>query len=342
MKSLRVLIYSAIVLMVACKGDKIVSVENVIITEFPAKKELKATVIQTAPIILEPQYMFIMNNQIWISQPKKDTLFDIFNLHDCSYLCSVGTKGRGPDEFIFPQSQTIQVENNRFIIYDRNVLKTVEMQSPKSLRVVKKEKIFDFYPVNGFAKLNDSLFCMLANCVMGKEGDFEFEFLLKNTSSGKETEFSKYPSDLTTRKFLGDEKCQIYRKSPVANVSKGKLATFYNFFKFFRIYSVNETVELEKEVHVNIEPYSTDNLDDREKRKIYYGKPVGTDKYIYAKITNEIQVWDWDGNPVMQYFLDINPSCFAVSEDLKKLYAVIHSDDDESIDKIYVYDLTHL
>jgi hypothetical protein len=348
MKLSRVLIYSAIVLTFACNGNKTVPVEaeDVVITGFPAKKELKATIIQTSPVILDPNFMFIMNNQIWIFQPRKDTLFDVFNLPDCSYLCGVGTRGQGPDEFIYPQAQTIQVENNRFIVYDRNVMKTAEMQSPKLLRVVKKEKVFDIYPVNGFAKLNDSLFCMFADFFLGIEGDIEFEFLLKNTYSGEEIKFSKYPEYLTTRKYLGDEKCKIYIKSPVANASKGKFATFYNFFKFFRIYSINETVKLEKEVHVNIEPFGTDNLDNWEKRDVYYGKPFGTEKYIYAPCSNEIQVWDWDGNPVMQYFLDITPCCFAVSEELKKLYVLKwmekEENEDESIDKIYVYDLVHL
>jgi hypothetical protein len=187
---------------------------------------------------------------------------------------------------------------------------------------------------------------MLANCVMGKEGDFEFEFLLKNIFSGKEMKFSKYPNHLTTHRFIGNEKCKIYIKSPVVNASKGKLATFYNFFKFFRIYSVNETVELEKEVHVNIEPYSADNLDNWEKRNVYYGRPYVTEKYIYAPCDNELHVWDWDGNPIIQYILDIPFNSFAISEDLKKLYVTKYSangeDENESIDKIYVYDLTHL
>jgi hypothetical protein len=343
-KLVKTLICIVITMVLACDGNKTVTSKDVIVTKFPETKELKATVMQTAPVILAPAGIFIMNDQIWIVQTKKDTIFDVFNLHDCKYLYSVGTKGQGPDDFIFPQAQSIQVENNSFTVHDRYVLKTVEMQSPKQLRVVKREKIFDIYPVNGFTKLNDSLFCMFAECMTGKEGDFEFEFLLKNTRSKEEIKFSKYP-DLTTQKFRGDDKCRIYVKSSVANSSKGKLATFYNYFKFFRIYSFDGTPE--KEVHVNIEPYSTDNIDDWEKRNVYYGKPVATERYIYAVCApNEIQVWDWDGNPVIRYFLDGGAYCFTVSEELKKLYTILDSEfekgNDELIDKIYVYDLVHL
>jgi hypothetical protein len=345
MKLTKILIYTAITLIIACKENKTVTSKEVIITEFPVKKELKATVMQTAPVILDPEDIFIMNNQIWIVQTKKDTIFDVFNLHDYSYLCSVGIKGQGPDDFIFPPSQKIQVENNNFTIYDRNVLKTVEMPSPNLLRVIKKEKIFDAYPVNGFAKLNDSLFCMFADFATDEDEDLKFEFVMKNTRSGEEMKFSKYP-DLTTQKYKGDDKFMIYIKSPTANSSKGKLATFYNFFKFFRIYSIDGT--LEKDIHVNIEPYGNDNIDDWTKRNVYYGRPVATERYIYATCSpNEIQVFDWDGNPVIQYFLeDGDGYCFTVSEELKKLYTVRNSefekDTDESVDKIYVYDLVHL
>jgi hypothetical protein len=332
------LIYCSIALLIAC--NKTVPSKDVTVTEFPVTKELKATVMQTAPVILAPNGIFIINSQIWIIQTKKDTLFDVFNLHDAKYLYSTGIKGGGPEDFIFPQAQTIQVEDDKFTILDHSILKTMEVQPSGSLHTVKRERIFDMVTLNGFLKINDSLFCTFADCATGAEGDFEFEFMLKNISSGKEMKFSEYP-DLSVQKFQGDQKCQIYYKYPVANSSKGIFATFYGYFKFFRLYSINNGVfELEKEVHVNIEPYNTDNIDNWEKRNIYYSQPVATDKYIYAPCSeNEIQVWDWEGNPVIQYFIDIEFSTFTISEKLNKLYAVQYSDDDESIDKIYVYDL---
>jgi hypothetical protein len=311
--------------------------KEITITEFPVTKELKTAVMQTSPVILAPDGIFIMNSRIWIIQSKKDTLFDVFKLPDCTYLYSTGIKGGGPDDFIYPQSQTIQASGDRFTILDNFILKTMEVQPAGLLRTVKRERIFEMIPVNGFAKLNDSLFCAFADCATGSDGNFEFEFVLKNISSNEEIKFSNYP-DLTDKKFQGDQKCQIYYKYPVANPSKGKFATFYSYFKFFRIYSVNGV--LEKEIHVNIEPYNTDNIEDWEKRNIYYGKPVATEKYIYAPCSqNEIHVWDWDGNPVIQYFIDIDFSAFTISEELNKLYMVRYSDDEESIDKIYVYDL---
>jgi hypothetical protein len=277
--------------------------------------------------------MFILNDCIWVLQTKKDTLFDVFDLHDYRYLYSTGTKGSGPDDFVFPMEQTIQVTDNGFTIFDGYTMKTMELQSKGSLHTILNEKIFDVFPVNGFAKLNDSLCIAFADCSIGTTGDFEYQ--IKNTFSKKIIKVSEYPN-LTINKYDQDQRCQIYSKYVIVSPTKEKFAAFYSYFKFFRIYSIEGN--LEKEIHVNIAPYSTNDLDDWTKRNIYYRRPVPTEKYIYAPCSsNEIQIWDWNGNPVMQYFLDRNFHSFAVSEKLQKLYTISY----ESEDKIFVYDLSH-
>jgi hypothetical protein len=315
MKSKKLFICLAILLS-ACNFP--ISQKDIVITEFPIKKEIKASVIQTAPEILAPEQLFILNNQIWIFQGKKDLLFDVFNLHNYSYLYSTGRKGQGPDEFIFPMGGTIQVATNNFTIFDNFVMKTIEVLPDSSLHTLKSEKIFDLFPVNGFTKLNDSLFCAFADCATGTTGIYEYR--LKNSASKKEIKFSNYPN-LTEKKYEGDQRCQIYYKYLVANPSQGKFAAFYAYFKFFRIYNISG--ELEKEIHVNIYPYQTDNVEDWEKRNFYYGKAFATEKYIYASCSaNEIQVWDWEGTPIIQYYLDREFFTFTIYDEQKKLYTV--------------------
>jgi hypothetical protein len=329
---LRWLLIGMSVLLFACNLN--VSEKNMVITTFPEKKEIKTSVIQTAPVILAPDEMFIMNDQIWILQNKKDTLFDVFGLPDCNYLFSTGTKGQGPNEFIFPIGKTIQTGEDWFTVLDVNVMKTVTLQTNNSLQTVKSEKIFDQFPVNGFIKLNDSLFCAFADCATGTTGNYEYQ--LKNLSKEGEIKFSKYPN-LTGKKFRGDERCQIYYKYLVANPSERKFAAFYSFFKFFRIYSYEGT--LEKEIQVKTPPFQSGDVENREERELYYGRPFATEKYIYALCSaNEIQVWDWNGNPIIQYDLDKEFFAFAVSEKYKKVYLVCTEETD--LDKIYVLDLS--
>lgn len=324
-------------LLAACSAP--VSKKEVVISEFPVIKELKANVIRTAPVILDPESLFIMDDRIYVVQTKKDTIFDVFDLKDCRYLNSVGTRGGGPDEFLFPDPYTVQVKDNQFTIFDRIFMRTIAIRPNGSLQIVKSEKIFDLTPVNNFVRLNDSMCCAVADCMTGKTGDFEYR--MKNISSGKELKFSQYP-DLSPRKFTGDQRCQIYQKYITANSAQGKIAAFYNLFKFFRIYKVSDTVEIEKEVHVNIPPFEqVDEVDNFKMRKKFYFQLFSTDKYIYASCSpNEIQVWDWDGKPIISYFLDQKYFRFAISEKTKKIYAVNFVEDD--LDKFFVYDLSHL
>lgn len=318
----------------ACNSH--VSRDGIAVIEFPLKKEIKTAVILTDSVILAPDEMFIYNDQIWILQKKKQILFDVFSLPDGKYLYSKGTIGQGPNEFIFPVVNTIQTEEKGFTVLDVNVLKTVVLQPDSSLRVVKSEKTFNQIPVNGFVKLNDSLLCAFADCATGTTG--EYEYCLKNLSDGADIKFSEYP-DLTAKKFEGDERCRIYYKYLVANANERKFAAFYSYFKFFRIFSFNG--ELLKEIRVNVPPYrQTENIENWEEREVFYGKPLATEKYIYARChSNEIQVWDWEGNPVIQYITDKEFFTFAVFEKDKKIYMV--SAEESDLDKIYVFDMLH-
>ena len=236
-----------------------------IITEFSKKKEIEITVIETAPVILAPEEMFIMNDQIWVFQSKKDSLFDVFALPNCNYLFSTGRKGQGPDEFIFPIGKTIQTNDSGFTILDANFIKFVSCQSNGALHITHSIKTFDHLAVNGFIRLNDSLVCAFTGCATGSSSDFEYQ--MKNLYSKKVIEFSSYPK-LTTKEYEGEQRCQIYYKHLTANPNERKMAAFYSFFKYFRIYSYDGV--LEKEVSVKIPPYKSDNVEDWEKRNGNY------------------------------------------------------------------------
>ena len=333
----KLLIYSLLGLLVACSAP--VAKKEIVVSEFPESKELKATIVHTSPVILAPEAMFIMDDRIYIVQPKKDTIFDIFDLNDCRYLHSLGTRGGGPDEFIYPQANTVQVHDKQFTLFDRTFMRTVAIRPNGSLQIVKSDQMFGS-PVNGFLRINDSLCSSYADCFYSLEpGDLEYR--VKNLRSGTEVKFSKYP-DLSPRKFTGDTRCQVYYKYLTANAARGKFAAFYTHFKFFRIYNVSDTIEIEKEVHVNVPPFEqVADVDDWQKRQLFYGQVFSSDNYIYVyTYLSEIQVWDWDGNPVISYSLDHQFFTFTISEKTKKIYTVSAAEEDW--DKFFVYDLSHL
>ena len=330
--------YFFLIVLISCLYSCQLSIEKTEISEFPLRQEIRPSVVLTEPVILYPDAMFIMNDQMWVFQGKKDTIFDVFDIQTCKYLFSTGTKGRGPEDFLSPVGQTIQAENVFFTILDHNNLKTVVWQPDFGLHTVSVQKTFDLSPINGFIKLNDTLFCAFADCATRSTSDFEFQ--LKNIHDNSIIKFSTYPEYLAKRKFDQETRCQIYYKYLVANPVKRKFAAFYSRYKVFRLFSYEGI--LEKEIHVNIPPFQIRDVENSEKRIFFYARVVSTDQYIYAYCASnkEIQVWDWDGNPIIVYSLDRDYFRFTVSEEHKKIY--LTSIEEMDLNKFFVFDMLHI
>ena len=314
--------------------------ENVV-TEFPKKAQLSATVLKTEPVIFLPDKMLIINDQLWINQRMKNPTFDVFHLPDGEYLYSTGTKGQGPNEFI--NTSVVQKLNDRIYILDHPFVKINEIGDNGRLKTIDTYKPFIITPINGLIVLNENLFCSFAYCATGLTGKEEYR--MSNRINGKEKVFSLYPK-LSAAKYEGEQRCQIYIKRLVSNPKTLQFAAFYAYFKFIRFYNYDGVME--KEIFVEIPPYKPENVDDSDERMFYYIGVESTEKYIYALCANskpnddetlpEMQVWDWEGNPVIQYTFDKIFISFVVSEDDKKMYATTYDNDDE----IYVYDMIHL
>lgn len=327
----RFFVIIGVLILTGCNMSK--SPKESIIKEFPIVKKINVTTIKVAPVILTPEEIFIIDDKLWVFQRRADSIFSAFSLPECRYLSSTGMLGEGPDEFVQPMSKTIQTKGREFTIFDGFVLKTATFSTDGSIRIKSREKIFETLPVNGFNKLNKQLYCAFADCAMGTEGDNEYRML--NTKSGEQQKFSNYP-DLTEKKYEGDKRCQIYYKFIASDSTKKRFVACYSLFKYIRIYSYKG--ELIKEIHVDVEPHLSHDIEDWEKREYFYGRPFTTENYFYAPCSaNEIQVWDWDGNPVAQYKLDIEFFAFAVSEKYKKVYLVSAAEKD--LGKIYCFDL---
>lgn len=335
--NLMLLLPVLVLVLASCNPAGTSESKFIAVTDFPNKVESEVSVLRTDSVILAPRKIFIMNNQIWIAQDNKEHIFDVFDINSGKHLFFAGIKGEGPDDFISPMFSTIVADEESFTIHDVNVLKTVRLDSPGVIKIVDSKKTFELFPVNSFVKLNDSLVCALADCALGTTSDYEFRRL--NLLTGNESKFSAYPEFLSETKFESEQRCQIFSKYLTSNRNKNKLASFYSYFKFFRLYDFDG--ELVKEIQVKIEPYTSENVDDWEKRNVYYGPPCATDEYIYAPCgSGEIQVWDWDGNPIMQYSIKQPFFTFAVSETQKKIYMV--STVEDNLDKIFTIDLVHL
>lgn len=312
-----------------------------VITEFPNKLELTAKIINTKPVIFLPEKMFIINDRLWILQSRKDTVFDVFQLNNGKYLYNTGTKGRGPNEFTMVNN--VQFMKNEFTIAEFSEIKICEIADDGSLKVTKKLAPFRETPINGFHRLNENLAFAFAYCLTGRHGEHEYRMV--DLFTKKEKIFSLYPN-LTGIHIEDDQRCLIYVKHIVSNQKTRQFATFYVYFKHIRFY--NFTGDIEKEIRLNIEPFHQEDIVND--RKLYYREVQSTERFIYALCVSnpysedtglELQVWDWDGTPIIQYVIkDVDLDAFVISENEKKMYGTTWDEGHE--DKIYVYDLFHL
>ncbi|MGI5833927.1 MAG: hypothetical protein ACOX59_04850 [Bacteroidales bacterium] len=318
-----------LLLLFSCREK---SVTTITVAGFPSTIELEAKTLETDTAILAPSEMFILNDQLWILQSRNNPLFWVYSLDKGNFLYSTGYKGHSSNEFIHPGFMTIQLINEHtFTMLDNSFLKTIEVSKDGILNVLKTESIFDLRPINGFVRLNDSLYCAFADCATGTESDFEYR--IKNRNTNKESKFSEYPV-LFNFEEKGDERCQLYYKYLVANAKENKFAAFYGYFNYIRIF---KDLELEKEIFIEAIPFKA----DRENRKNYYKKPYSSEEFIYAPcFSDKIQVWDWEGQPIALLTLEHSFFRFTIDEKRQKLYTISLGEENEN--KIRVYDIGFL
>lgn len=307
--------------------------------EFPVQSELTAEIITIPPVAMNPSNILVTGDKLVMFNMKKDTIFDVFRLPDCSYMFSAGYKGEGPNDFQHVDRRSFVPTSTGFKVYfqDSQVLKDILLDDYKMEVNRGNDKKFqiDQNPVNGFLALNDSVYLYWSG--MGKDTEYD----LLNYNTNQTTAFSFYPQ--WRGKDETDDKIFTYVKNSVASPSGDKFASFYGYFKHICIYDYQGA--LLKDISVTVPPMNSTFEPNPEDRTIYYyAYPKTVGEYIYTLCRNgkrgdggniEFQVWKWDGTPAGRYKISDEITLFAISEKDKKIYAV----DGENEEKLYVYPL---
>lgn len=308
------------------------------IDHFPINGKLTAQIQQIPPIAMSPHRLFITNEYLLFYNTQKDTLFDIFRLPDLTLLYSAGIKGQGPQDFYDLERRMFEPTAKGFKVFSQPDRKIKEVfVSDSGLWVDNDNAItykIDETPLNGVLPVKDSTLIYWGGV------ESEKEYVLFDTQEGSRT-FSSYPAWGNNQR----EELPIftYVKNSILNADHTRFISFYGYFKRFRIHSVEG--KLLTEVTVQTPPYEDKLAENPLDRTVYYFTPPRTDgNYIYILCKNstrteekapELQIWNWEGEPVARYELDRPLTLFDISATRHKLYAV----DGEHEDEIYVYDL---
>ncbi|WP_455786814.1 BF3164 family lipoprotein [Parabacteroides goldsteinii] len=334
MKKIALLLFVIIIMSCTEKSSTIRKV-----TEFPDTKELTWDSYNIPNPILLPRAMFTSGKYLIVYKQKDNFLFDIFTLEPFEYLFSAGIKGSGPDDFGALDSRSFIPQKDGFSVLESgsHILKRIEI-TDDNLKTVSAEKIFDQHSAsNGFYPLTNNKYLMFGNI---EDSNEYYLFDSKNKSMNK---FGEYPE--WTKDFKSFEKFLLGIKNCVVHPNGKMFAAFYGRMKHIKIY--NDNAVLLHDISVNISPYTKEisNLNPEE-LATFYLSPQSTSKYIYvlcsnkksekiAAPTQELQVWDWNGNPVMCYKLNKPVSLITISELDNKIYAI----DQENENQIYTHEL---
>lgn len=294
---------------------------------FPNTIDLQADSVIISPEFLLISRLFIAHDMLIAYEQRKDTMFSFWQLPECQYLFKAGTKGRGPNNFMVLDRVFAETDNG-FKTFEIATSKVKEVKIDDGGLKIVAEQCLDMLhmPLNRFTFLTDSSYCFLS-------GDEGMEYILLDKKLDTHF-FSLYPDLLY--KGEDDTNIRLYNKLLVGKPDGEKFAAFYRHIKMLRIY--NRNGEMLKELILE-KPANTKS--EKGRTIYYYTYPYATDKYIYVLenkkgAQKKLEVWSWDGTPVVRYVLNRNIDSFVVSEKYNKIYAT--SKDKKNI--IYTYSIS--
>lgn len=322
--------------VMSCSGKKNV-VYNV--TKFPDIQEPIWDTHTFSNSMLLPSALFTTQKHLVVYKQKENYLFDIFNLEPLEYLYSAGTIGTGPDDFGLLDARSFIPRKNEFSVLEAgsHVLKQIEITD--KIKIVSTEKIFEQHSAsNGFYPLANNKYVMYGNI------EDPNEYYIFNKKNKKMIAFGEYPQ--WTKNFKPFERFLLGIKNCVTHPDGKLFAAFYGRMKHIRFY--NDEGVLLHDISVNISPFINNiSSQNPEELATFYLSPQATSKYIYVLCSNrlsrkesttpiqELQVWSWDGTPVISYKLNKPVSLIAISETHQKIYAI----DQENENQIYTHTL---
>ena len=286
--------------------------------------------------LINPLDLYMKNDYLFISSSKTDSILYIYSLPDIKYINSYGRQGAGPDEFggcfCFCKS------SNNFI-YFKGYSNPMQIGSYKvdkngSPIIQQRYKLKHAVMTNFVSILNDSIYLYF---------DIDQLTIVQvNLKNGKKIRDLKLEKD--------DHKEPYFYSNQGVLASNGNSIVYtYSYKKQIDIYDIN--LSLKKTIiwdYKNIKP----TVGDFDNAIHHYLNVYAGEKYFYALYSGmseksnsktpqknySLEVYDYDGNPVIKYALEKIPVSFTVDEKRGLLYGFDYRN--EGV--FYVYEMKGL
>lgn len=301
--------------------------------KFPKEMVLNSKEIIAPDIFFMTSDMVVSDSFLIALDIKSDKFFHVFKLPEFNYLGGFIGRGNGPGEEFMIMPFFMILKDNNFMYQTINSVKIVKFNYLENkIEIIKKINLPD--------ELLDLMASfMLNDCIYGYVyyRESNNEFLEYNTKNNNVSDFGpEFPE--VEREIPLEKRLILFNKITTVKPDKSLFASVYDKFPIMRIYSkegslIKETRYKNRQIFPKALIETNPLESDKKKIMQNYRNIKSTNKYIYAlylgktseeidkggesadEFSNEIHVWDWEGNPIAKIVLDQKIFSCSISPD---------------------------
>ena len=191
------------------------------------KIKLDSQMLYSDNIFVVDNYLVNLNSK----NPKG--LFELYTLPNMKFVGAAGYKGRGPQEFVFINTNGTNPAYRGLNVTESNTYSQVEFyQSEGSVKLRKSDHTT--LP-SKHAIANSLLMVSDSTAVMYINNEDDVEFYMHNRKSGSIRPISSYPKELVAQNPTSEACNSVFMNDLVFNPSTGKFAAVYSQLPMVRV-----------------------------------------------------------------------------------------------------------
>lgn len=300
------------------------------------KIKLDSQMLYSDNIFVVDNYLVNLNSK----NPKG--LFELYTLPNMKFVGAAGYKGRGPQEFVFINTNGTNPAYRGLNVTESNTYSQVEFYLSEGSVKLRKSDHTTFPSKHAIA--NSLLMVSDSTMVMYINNEDDVEFYMHNRKSGSMRPISSYPKELVAQNPTSEACNSVFMNDLVINPSNGKFAAIYSQLPMVRVFDNSgnlETTSLldnweqqrfeisgdEVKTSSSCQYYLASAANSNYICALYLGKfPAEMESMSMEDARMEIHVWNWAGELVATYIPDSLVMKIAIAED-NTIYATSPLDD---------------
>ena len=300
------------------------------------KIKLDSQMLYSDNIFVVDNYLVNLNSK----NPKG--LFELYTLPNMKFVGAAGYKGRGPQEFVFINTNGTNPAYRGLNVTESNTYSQVEFYQSEGSVKLRKNDHTTFPSKHAIA--NSLLMVSDSTAVMYINNEDDVEFYMHNRKSGSMRPISSYPKELVAQNPTSEACNSVFMNDLVINPSNGKFAAIYSQLPMVRVFDNSgklETTSLldnweqqrfeisgdEVKTSSSCQYYLASAANSNYICALYLGKfPAEMENMSMEDARLEIHVWNWAGELVATYVPDNLVMKIAIAED-NTIYATSPLDD---------------